>query len=160
MSVSACRAKDSYAQLASAWRLVQVQQQYAVTFTLPLTLSAANVTAAQAQTDILTTSSNTTEALAAAVAAGLISGDWHASTHPGFDDVLQARCSALMTATTHVSWPLGVKQMYWLMLACRPCCAAASDLAQPRLYSSASTRIWLYLMTCIACLLLLWASAY
>ena len=69
-----CRAKDSYSQLASAWRLVQVQQQYAVTFTLPLTLSAANLTDAQSQADVLLTSSNATEALATAVAAGLISG--------------------------------------------------------------------------------------
>ena len=51
-----------------------MQQQYAVTFTLPLTLSAANLTDAQTQADALLTSSNATEALAAAVAAGLISG--------------------------------------------------------------------------------------
>ncbi|DBA80580.1 TPA: hypothetical protein ACH3X1_007841 [Trebouxia sp. C0004] len=67
------RAKDSYAQLASAWRLVQVQQQYAVTLTLPLTLSAANLTDAQAQADVLTATSNATDALESALAAGLIS---------------------------------------------------------------------------------------
>ncbi len=70
-----CRAKDSYAQLASAWRLVQVQQQYAVTLTLPLTLSAANLTDAQAQADVLTATSNATDALESALAAGLISGE-------------------------------------------------------------------------------------
>ena len=69
-----CRAKDSYAQLASNWRLVQVQQQYAVTFTLPLTLPAATLAAAQAQADILTATSNATAALADAVSAGIISG--------------------------------------------------------------------------------------
>ena len=53
---------------------MQVQQQYAVTFTLPLTLSAANLTDAQTQADVLLNSSNATEALATAVAAGLISG--------------------------------------------------------------------------------------
>ncbi|KAL0024068.1 hypothetical protein WJX79_002467 [Trebouxia sp. C0005] len=68
------RAKDSYSQLASNWRLVQVQQQYAVTFTLPLTLPAATLAAAQAQADILTATSNAT-VLAGAVSAGLISGD-------------------------------------------------------------------------------------
>jgi len=77
--VCSCRAKDSYAQLASAWRLVQVQQQYAVALTLPLTLPAANLAAAQAQADTLTTGSNATELLATAVAAGLISGRGHAS---------------------------------------------------------------------------------
>ena len=70
-----CRAKDSYAQLASAWRLVQVQQQYAVTLILPLTLSAANLTDAQAQADVLTATSNATDALESALAAGLISGE-------------------------------------------------------------------------------------
>ncbi len=74
LSMHVCRAKDSYAQLASAWRLVQVQQQYAVTLNLPLTLPAASLTAAQAQADALTTASNATDALAAAVSAGLISG--------------------------------------------------------------------------------------
>ena len=69
-----CRAKDSYAQLASNWRLVQVQQQYAVTFTLPLTLPAATLADAQAQADALTASSNATAAIAGAVSAGLISG--------------------------------------------------------------------------------------
>ena len=68
------RAKDSYAQLASSWRLVQVQQQYAVTFTLPLTLPAATLADAQAQADALTASSNATAAIAGAVSAGLISG--------------------------------------------------------------------------------------
>ena len=72
--MNVCRAKDTYAQLASAWRLVQVQQQYAVAFTLHLTLPAANLADAQAQADSLTTSSNATDVLAAAVAAGLISG--------------------------------------------------------------------------------------
>ena len=70
-----CRAKDSYAQLASAWRLVQVQQQYAVTLTLPLTLSAANLADAQAQADVLTATSNATDALESALAAGLVSGE-------------------------------------------------------------------------------------
>ena len=70
-----CRAKDSYSQLASAWRLVQVQQQYAVSFTLPLTLSASDLADAQAQADSLTTTNNATDALATAVAAGLISGE-------------------------------------------------------------------------------------
>jgi len=54
--------------------LVQVQQQYAVTLTLPLTLAADSLTAAQAQADVLT-SSNATDALAAAVSTGLISGN-------------------------------------------------------------------------------------
>jgi len=72
-----CRAKDSYASLASAWRLVQVQQQYAVTLSLPLTLPAADLAAAQAQASTLTTGSNATNLIASAVAAGLISGRLH-----------------------------------------------------------------------------------
>lgn len=66
-----CRAKDGDSQLASNWRLVQVQQQYAVTFTLPLTLPAASLAAAQTQADTLV-ANNT--ALADAVTVGLISG--------------------------------------------------------------------------------------
>ncbi|KAL0020772.1 hypothetical protein WJX77_012245 [Trebouxia sp. C0004] len=67
------RAKDSYTSLASAWRLVQVQQQYAVTLSLPVTLQAADLAAAQAQASTLTTGSNATSLIASAVAAGLIS---------------------------------------------------------------------------------------
>ena len=67
-----CRAKDSYAQLASAWRLVQVQQQYDVTFTLPLVLAAYSTTDAEAQADLLIANSTT---LTTAVTAGLISGE-------------------------------------------------------------------------------------
>ncbi|KAL0020782.1 hypothetical protein WJX79_001465 [Trebouxia sp. C0005] len=67
------RAKDSYASLASAWRLVQVQQQYAVSLSLPLTLQAADLAAAQAQASTLTTGSNATNLIASAVAVGLIS---------------------------------------------------------------------------------------
>ena len=69
--VAACRAKDSSGQLATAWRLVQVQQVYSVTITLPLTLAAANMTAAQAQADQITTAST---GLANALGAGLIAG--------------------------------------------------------------------------------------
>ena len=69
-----CRAKDSRAQLATAWRLVQVQQIYSVIITLPLTLAAANMTAAQAQADRVTTSNSSASALADALAAGLIAG--------------------------------------------------------------------------------------
>ena len=65
------RAKDSSAQLATAWRLVQVQQVYSVTITLPLTLAAANLTDAQAQAQQITTSPS---GLASALAAGLIAG--------------------------------------------------------------------------------------
>ena len=73
------RAKDSYAQIASAWRMVQVQQQYAVNLTLPLTLPAAGLAAAQAQAAAIATGTNTSALLATALAAGLISGAVHAS---------------------------------------------------------------------------------
>lgn len=69
-----CRAKDSHLQLASAWRLLQVQQVYSASITMPLTLAADNLTAAQAQAVQLTTGSTATTALADALAAGLISG--------------------------------------------------------------------------------------
>lgn len=72
--VHMCRAKDPSAQLVSAWRLVQVQQQYAVTLTLPLTLPASDDVEAQTQADALMTGSNATGALAAALSAGLIAG--------------------------------------------------------------------------------------
>ena len=49
-----------------------MQQQYDVTFTLPLLLAASSPTAAEAQADILIANSTT---LAAAVTAGLISGE-------------------------------------------------------------------------------------
>ena len=67
----AFRAKDSSAQLATAWRLVQVQQVYSVTLSVPLTLAAANLTDAQAQAQQITTSPS---GLASALAAGLIAG--------------------------------------------------------------------------------------
>ena len=70
-----CRAKDSSAQLASAWRLVQVQQLYAVTLTLPLSLSASDSADAQTQADALMTGSNATAALATGLSAGLIAGE-------------------------------------------------------------------------------------
>lgn len=73
--VHMCRAKDSSAQLASAWRLVQVQQQYAVTLTLPLSLPASDSADAQTQADALMTGSNATGALATALSAGLIAGE-------------------------------------------------------------------------------------
>ena len=50
---------------------MQVQQVYSVTITLPLTLAAANLTAAQAQAERITASSS---ALANALATGLIAG--------------------------------------------------------------------------------------
>ena len=69
-----CRAKDSYAQSASAWRLVQVQQQYSVTLTVPLSLTANSLAEAEPQADALVSGSNATKALAASLASGLISG--------------------------------------------------------------------------------------
>ena len=69
-----CRAKDSFAQLASAWRLVQVQQRYSISLDLPLALAAANLTAAQNQAEALTTGPEATQALADALSAALISG--------------------------------------------------------------------------------------
>ncbi|KAL0024407.1 hypothetical protein WJX79_011128 [Trebouxia sp. C0005] len=59
--------------ISSSIVVVDVQQQYAVTLTLPLTLSAANLTDAQTQADVLTATSNATDALESALAAGLIS---------------------------------------------------------------------------------------
>ena len=56
---------------------MQVQQQYAVTLSLPLTLQAADLAAAQAQASTLTAGSNATNLIASAVAAGLISGRLH-----------------------------------------------------------------------------------
>ncbi len=56
---------------------MQVQQQYAVTLSLPLTLQAADLAAAQAQASTLTTGSNATNLIASAVAAGVISGRLH-----------------------------------------------------------------------------------
>lgn len=102
----ACRAKDSYAQLASAWRLVQVQQQYAVTLTLPLTLSAANLTDAQTQADVLTATSNATDALESALAAGLISGE------PALDGLLLGLltgCWLVSACLKQVKYVLGVR---------------------------------------------------
>lgn len=72
--VHVCRAKDPSARLVSAWRLVQVQQQYAVTLTLPLTLPASDPTEAQTRADAIMTGSNATGALATALSAGLIAG--------------------------------------------------------------------------------------
>ena len=69
-----CRAKDRAAQMASAWRLVQVQQVYSVAMTIPLTLAADNLADAQAQADLITTSSNASSGLSGALAAGLIAG--------------------------------------------------------------------------------------
>ena len=77
------RARDPSAQLVSAWRLVQVQQQYAVTLTLPLTLPASDATEAQTRADALMTGSNATGALATALSAGLVAGqaDFQSSPH-------------------------------------------------------------------------------
>ena len=50
---------------------MQVQQVYSVTITLPLTLAAANLTAAQSQAQRITAGSLE---LASALAAGLIAG--------------------------------------------------------------------------------------
>ena len=72
--VHMCRAKDSSAQSASAWRLVQVQQQYAVTLTLPLSLPASDSADAQTKADALMSGGNATGALATALSAGLIAG--------------------------------------------------------------------------------------
>lgn len=69
-----CRAKDRAAQMASAWRLVQVQQVYSVAMTIPLTLAADNLADAQAQADLITTSNNASSGLSGALAAGLIAG--------------------------------------------------------------------------------------
>ena len=70
-----CRAKDSSAQLASAWRLVQVQQHYSVILTLPLSMPASDSADAQTQADALMTGSNATGALAVALSAALIAGE-------------------------------------------------------------------------------------
>ena len=51
---------------------MQVQQVYSVTITLPLTLAAANLTAAEAQAERITAGSS---GLATALAAGLIAGE-------------------------------------------------------------------------------------
>lgn len=51
-----------------------MQQQYSVTLGLPLSLEASNLAEAQTQADALLTGANATSAIAAAVAAGLISG--------------------------------------------------------------------------------------
>ena len=51
-----------------------MQQVYSVTITLPLTLAAENMTAAQAQAHQITTGSNATAGLSSALAAGLIAG--------------------------------------------------------------------------------------
>ena len=74
-----CRAKDYGSQLASAWRLVQVQQHYTVSLTLPLRLTAASTAEAQTQADVLMTGSNATGTLAAALSAGLTSGEVYGS---------------------------------------------------------------------------------
>ena len=51
-----------------------MQQQYSVSLTLPLSLEATSLAEAQTQADALLTGANATHAIAAAVAAGLISG--------------------------------------------------------------------------------------
>ena len=68
-----CRAKDSAAQMASAWRLVQVQQVYSVTMTVPLMLAADNLSDAQAQADLIDDTASS--GLSIALAAGLIAGE-------------------------------------------------------------------------------------
>ena len=103
LSICLCRAKDSYAQLASAWRLVQVQQQYAVAFTLPLTLPAASLSDAQTQADTLTIGSNATDALSAAISAGLVSGKSCIMDLPLSMLWLAAICAAICSAATHVA---------------------------------------------------------
>ena len=70
-----CRAKDRAAQMASAWRLVQVQQVYSVAMTLPLTLAVDNLAEARTQADLITTGSNASSGLSSALAAGLIAGE-------------------------------------------------------------------------------------
>ena len=52
-----------------------MQQQYAVTLTLPLSLLASDLTDAQTQADALMTGSNATGALATALSAGLTAGE-------------------------------------------------------------------------------------
>ena len=129
-----CRAKDSYAQLASAWRLVQVQQQYAVNLTLPLTLSAANLTDAQAQADVLTATSNATDALESALAAGLISGE------PVLDGLclLLIGCWLVSACLKHdlmdscTQWQLMCNFMFGTLIATTGCCSG--------LYSSDSRK--------------------
>ena len=69
-----CRAKDSRARVASAWRLVQVQQQYAISLTVPLSLLVTSSEDADAKAAALTAGTNATDALAVAFTAGLISG--------------------------------------------------------------------------------------
>ena len=70
-----CRAKDSADQMASAWRLVQVQQVYSVAMTLPLMLAADDLIDAQAQADLITTGNNASSGLSSALAAGLNAGE-------------------------------------------------------------------------------------
>lgn len=74
-----CRAKDSEAQLATAWRLVQVQQVYSVTLSVPILVASQNLTTAIAQSDLFTSGDAAASSLTGALAAGLIAG--------GFPDV-------------------------------------------------------------------------
>ena len=66
-----CRAKDSQAASASARRLVQVQQHYSVTISLPLSLPVSDGDDADTKATALTQG---TSALEAALTAGLRSG--------------------------------------------------------------------------------------
>ena len=118
-----CRAKDSDSQLASAWRLVQVQQVYSVSLTVPLVLAANNLMAAQLQADQLTTGSNATAALASALAAGLIAGpalrhvasdaccclNKHAAMHHHYSLAVAALrailCLVIITKAQHIPFP-------------------------------------------------------
>lgn len=52
-----------------------MQQHYSVSLTLPLSLAATSTAEAQTQADALTTGSNASGALAAALSAGLTSGE-------------------------------------------------------------------------------------
>ena len=53
-----------------------MQQHYTVSLTLPLRLTATSTAEAQTQADVLITGSNATGTLAAALTAGLTSGEF------------------------------------------------------------------------------------
>ena len=93
-----CRAKDSAIQLASAWRLVQVQQVYSVTMTIPLTLAADNLADAQTQADQVITGSTRSSALSSALAAGLIAG-WSTAVQTLYHCIQVKK-------PRHTPWPL------------------------------------------------------
>ena len=116
-----CRAKDRAAQMATAWRLVQVQQVYSVAMILPLTLAVDNLADAQTQADLITTGSNASSGLSSALAAGLVAGESAAQRFhiPPLLTTYSNDTAAHPSHATAVCGPLGalfqVRMLHWFL---------------------------------------------